>query len=239
VRCLAVFLLLLVGSSATADDVPFQFTEEWQAQELNSLIGGILSAPLSKHECELPTQKLGPRYSFLVDEEELFTIEQALTNPAAIPPDDKLLASHKCMWDRLERIKSKLHYGPTAVWPGGQVRRQLTFNLGQMIMVRVALSRYHCRETRGPGFVRWIDDHGQAQQINEIAYWGEDDGADDQERTNKFSPEMCDYYNERAEALYKRIYMPSMRTWGGVSWYTFAPPWWMLDMATAWVQGQK
>ena len=233
-----VLALTLALTVSAHSETPFQFTQEWQAEQLSFAIRRVLSEPEKKQQYERPSQRLGPQFHFIWDEEQLFTAEQALTNPKAIPPDDKWLASHPEAWERFEKIKDKLHNSPTMTWPMG-TRRHITFTLGQTIMMGMALTRYHCRQTHGPGFVRWMDDQGQAQQLQQTEYWGEDDGYDENENLNKFSPEMCAYYTQRAEALFKEVEAHKMSTFGGVDWWTALPPWYMLEDAVNMVQNWK
>jgi len=72
-------------------------------------------------------------------------------------------------------------------------------------LVGLALSRYICRQTHGL--------HGDTAD-----YWGEDYSLDENEDVNKFSPEMCDYYNATKQDLFEQVSHPAMRSDGGVTW---------------------
>lgn len=237
-RLILLLVATLALSAPARSQVPFQFTEEWQNEQLKEAISRVIFAARNLREFEKPSQRLGPQFYFIWNEEQLFTAEQALTNPKAIPPDDKWLASHPEAWERFEKIKDKLHYSPTVTWSNGTFRH-INFTLGQTIMMGMALTRYHCRQTHGPGFIRWMDNQGQAQQLQQTEYWGEDDGYDENENLNKFSPEMCAYYNQRSEALFKEVEAHKMATFGGVDWWTALPPWYMLEDAVNMVQNWK
>lgn len=184
-----------------------------------------LSALAHSKELELPSQRLGPQFFYIWTEEQLFTAEQALTTMAT-KNYDGVLAGNAEMQERYQKIIDKLHYSPTVTWPQG-VRRHIQFTMGQQILMFFSASRYHCRQTHDSGNIRWGD------QMVEMPdeYWGEDDSVDENENPVKVSPAMCDYYNDRAEALMIEMREHKMRSFGGYP--IVALPWWMLDWAVS------
>jgi len=113
-------------------------------------------------------------------------------------------------------------------------RWHIEWSLPRHILMGSASTRYHCRQTHGPGFIRWMDEQGQAQQIiGPDEYWGEDDGFDANENLNKFSPALCDYYNQRSKALGDKL-LHAPGAFGGYP--VVPPPWACLFYATSAVQ---
>lgn len=241
-NCLASLALMFSAACAQHHvGVPFQLTEEYANTQLAYFAGEVSRRKRQGHEFETPAVTLGAQFFYTFDEQDLMTIEQAMDNPRALPPDQKLLASHPEQWERFQKIKDKLRYGPILTWGGGETVRHAHFTLPQQTMVGVALSRYHCVQTMGPATLHWAKDASLPETgTNRVevslpdVYWGEDGSLDENEELTQISPELCDYYNQRSEALFfERVRWPANRSFGGADWYTAFPTWAYLDMYAA------
>jgi hypothetical protein len=197
----------------------------------------LLLCAMTCADADSTALRLGPQFSFLWNSDQLLAVGQALTNPEAIPWA-AVLGGNAAMQRRQQEIIFKLSRSPAMVWANGGWHRHVEFDTAQHDMIGLALSRYHCRQTLRAGSIFFFNNEGQgASVLMDPEYWGEDDSLSENEDLQKVSPELCDYYNRRAQNVFEEVSQPAMRTFGGVElgWaegHVKIMPWWMLDWAT-------
>lgn len=172
------------------------------------IIAVLTAASHSAKADEYPSMalKLAPQFYYLWTDEECLTAERAVTNPHALPWTG-LLSGDKLKQQTQQAIIDKCH-ATGFVWDtehGPDLRHHVHLYMNEQVLVGLALSRYICRQTHGL--------HGDTAD-----YWGEDYSLDENEDVNKFSPEMCDYYNATKQDLFEQVSHPAMRSDGGVTW---------------------
>ena len=216
-----------------------------------AMLLALMAASLDGSAEESPAVSKGPQFLLVLDEDQMLAAEQVLTNPWAVLPNDRE------MQNRARDMLAQLHSTKPVYWvvedenAGWSVaslfnwflgkrnlkllkRWHIEWSLPRHILMGSASTRYHCRQTHGPGFIRWMDEQGQAQQIiGPDEYWGEDDGFDANENLNKFSPALCDYYDQRSKALGDKL-LHAPGAFGGYP--VVPPPWAWLFYATSAVQ---